>query len=117
MSETTAPDEMTPHRTTILSVLIRLYAREGQVEAALRELRTIIEPIRANPDCFEFRVFQDKETPRKFTLVEQWTNMEAVLAHGQRDYMADYMATKSTVFESIEGEFVTELEAPEWLLW
>jgi quinol monooxygenase YgiN len=109
MSDTTASDKNTPHHIKFLSVLIRLYAREGQVEAALTELRKIIEPIRANHDCFEFRVFQDKKAPRRFTLVEQWTNMEAVLAHGQRDYMADYTATKSTVFESIEGEFVTEL--------
>ncbi len=111
MSKAASFDEKTPNHTGPVNVLIHLYTRESDVEAALRELRKIIAPIRINPDCREFRVFQDKDHPRKFTLVERWASMESVLAHGQRDYMADYMAAESIIFESIEGEFVTEIEA------
>ena len=34
------------------------------------------------------------------------------MAHGKRDYMAEYMAAKNEIFEDISGDFVQELHPP-----
>ncbi|NUW35641.1 antibiotic biosynthesis monooxygenase [Nonomuraea sp. SMC257] len=88
---------------------VRLRARPDKIEAAERALEKIAGPIRANPDCLEFRVFQDRENPHLFTLLEHWVSVQAVTTHGQRDYMAEYMATKHLIFEDMSGEPVQEI--------
>ncbi len=95
-----------------LVVLVRLRTRPDQVDAAQQALEKITEPTRANPDCLEFRVLHDRDDPRSFTLLEHWVSLEANTAHGKRDYMAEYTATKNDIFEDISGDFVHELHPP-----
>lgn len=96
-----------------LVVLVKLRARPDKITAAERALEEISEPSRANPDCLEFRILQDRDDPRSFTLLEHWVSLEANAAHGRRDYMARYMATKNEIFEDISGDFVRELHPPK----
>jgi hypothetical protein len=42
-------------------------------------------------------------------LLERWVSFEANVAHGERDYVAEYMATKDEIFESIGGDFLGEI--------
>ena len=95
-----------------LVVMVKLRTRPDQVTAALQALEKITEPTRANPDCLEFRVLHDRDEPRSFTLLEHWVSLEANMAHGRRDYMAEYMATKNDIFEDISGDFVHEVHPP-----
>lgn len=95
-----------------LVVLIRLHARAGKADAAQQALEKITDPIRANPDCLEFRIFQDRDDPQSFTLLEHWISLDANMAHGRRDYMAEYMATKDELFEDLDGQFVQEILPP-----
>jgi quinol monooxygenase YgiN len=90
-------------------VIVRGRTRPDQVEQAKIALMKIADPIRANPDCLEFRVYQDREDPRSFVLWERWVSEEALFAHGKRDYMAEYMAQKDTIFENIGGDFLQEI--------
>lgn len=92
-----------------LIVFIRLHARLDQIDAARHALEKITDPIRANPDCLEFRVFQDRDDPQSFTLLEHWVSREANTAHGQRDYMAEYNAVKYALFDDISGDFIDEI--------
>ncbi|WP_460067973.1 putative quinol monooxygenase [Streptomyces sp. YKOK-I1] len=92
--------------------LVRLRARRDKIEAAEQALKKIVGPIRANPDCLEFRILWDRDDPHSFTLLEHWVSVEAVMAHGQRDYMAEYVATKDLIFEETSGEFVQEIHPP-----
>jgi quinol monooxygenase YgiN len=87
---------------------VRLRARPDKIDAAERALEKIADPTRANPDCLEFRISRDRDNPHLFTLLEHWVSVQAVMAHGQRDYMAEYMATKDLIFEDISGEHVQE---------
>jgi quinol monooxygenase YgiN len=96
-----------------LVVLVKLQARPDKIAAAERALEKIADPTRANPDCLEFRIFRDRDDPQSFTLLEHWISLEANMAHGQRDYMAEYMATKTEIFEDISGDFVDELHPPK----
>jgi hypothetical protein len=72
-----------------LVVLVKLHTRPDKIAAAKRALEKITEPTRANP-----------------------VSLEANMAHGQRDYMAEYMATKNEIFEDISGDFIHELHPP-----
>jgi len=100
-----APEEHTG--PIVFMVLLR--ARPDKIEAAERALEKIADPTRANPDCQEFRIFQDHADPHLFTLLEHWVSPQAVMAHGRRDYMAEYMATKDSIFEDVSGEHVQEV--------
>ena len=93
-------------------VIINLRAKQGYIETARAALMKITDPIRINPDCFEFRVYQDQQDPQNFTLWERWVSKEALFSHGKRDYMAEYMALKDEIFEEPSGGFYQELHAP-----
>ncbi|WPB88135.1 putative quinol monooxygenase [Streptomyces malaysiensis] len=89
--------------------VIRLRARPGQTETAERALLKIVDPIRANPDCVEFRILRDRHDAHVFTLLEHWVSLEATVAHGKRDYMAEYAAAKNDIFEDIAPSLVEEV--------
>ncbi|GAA1003627.1 hypothetical protein Aple_004280 [Acrocarpospora pleiomorpha] len=95
-----------------LFVQIKLQARPGRTEAAEQAIEKIITPTRANPDCLEFRVLRYRDDPRAFTLLEHWTSMKATDAHGESDYMADYLATREDNFEVLSVDFIHELQPP-----
>jgi hypothetical protein len=57
-----------------------------QAKTALME---IADPIRANPDCLDFRVYQNRYDPQSFVLWERWVSEQACLDHGKSDYMAE----------------------------
>ncbi|MCB8873667.1 putative quinol monooxygenase [Acidisoma silvae] len=91
-------------------VIVTPRARPDKVDSARHALEAIAEPTRANPDCYEFRIFQDKNDLQSFTLIERWVSLDAVLVHGRRDYMAEYMALKDDIFETPpRGKFFHEL--------
>jgi quinol monooxygenase YgiN len=92
-----------------LSIIVRGHARPDQIEQAKLALKEIADPTRANTDCLEFRMYQDRDDPRSFILWERWASEEALWAHGDRDYMAEYNAQKDKIFESIGGEFLQEI--------
>lgn len=93
-----------------LFVEIKLQARPGRTETGEQALKKIVAPTRANPDCLEFRVLRYRDDPRAFTLLEHWTSMAATDAHGESDYMADYLATREENFEVLSVSFIHELQ-------
>ncbi|WP_327232986.1 antibiotic biosynthesis monooxygenase [Streptomyces sp. NBC_01317] len=111
-ADTAAPGALLGPYPGPLVVLVKLRTRPDKITAARQALEKITEPTRANPDCLELRVFQDRDDPRSFTLLEHWTSLEANQAHAARDYMAEYMAAKDEIFEDISGEFIQELDPP-----
>jgi len=90
-------------------VLVRASARPDQIEQAMIALMRIAGPIGANPDCLEFRVYQVRDDPRSFILLEQWISEEALSDHQKRGYMAEYMAQKDKIFERLGGDFLREV--------
>jgi len=92
-----------------IRIIINGHARLDQIEHAKAALLKIIAPIRANPDCVEFRVYQDQHEPQLFVLWEEWISEDALIAHGKRDYMAEYMAQKDNIFERLNGNFLQEI--------
>ena len=90
-------------------VVIHARARQGQIERASQAFAKIAAPIRENADCLEFRIYQDRNHPADFVVWERWIDMEALIALGKTDYMAEYHAQKDEIFESMSGDFFEEL--------
>ncbi|MGW2511517.1 putative quinol monooxygenase [Streptomyces scopuliridis] len=109
-AEPAATEAMPAPPSGPLFVEIKLGARPGRTETAEQALQKIIAPTRANPGCLEFRVLRYRDDPRAFTLLEHWTSMAATDAHGESEYMADYLATREENFEVLSVSFIHELQ-------
>ncbi|WP_216898372.1 putative quinol monooxygenase [Nocardia alni] len=94
-------------------VIVHGRARADRIEAAQRVLLEIVGPIRANPDCGEFRIFQGKHDPHSFTLVERWTGREAVAANMKLVYTTKFNVVRDEIFERLDVDFGHEIEPPE----
>jgi len=91
-------------------IIIHSHARPDKIEQARAALIKIMEPIRADPECLDFRVFQDEREPKLFIIWEEWTSEEAIMDHSKRDYMKEYTAQKNILFEGSEGNFLQEIQ-------
>jgi quinol monooxygenase YgiN len=98
-----APDERP------LMVAVHVLARSGQIERAKAELMKLADPIRANPDCLDYRVYQDRREPLKFLFYERWVSESAFEQHLQREYMDDYKAIVDELFESRRWHYLDEI--------
>jgi quinol monooxygenase YgiN len=92
-----------------LMVAVHVLARPGQAELAKAELMKIAEPIRANPDCLDYRVYQDRREPLKFLFYERWVSESAFEQHLEREYMDDYKAIVDELFESRRWHYLDEV--------
>ena len=95
-------------------VIVTGRARADQIEQAKTALMKIADPTRANPDCLDFRVYQNRYDPQSFVLYERWVSERALLNHGKADYMAEYNANKDKLFEAlgagnVDGGFFQEI--------
>jgi quinol monooxygenase YgiN len=95
-------------------VIVPGRARPDQIEQVKTALMKIADPTRANPDCLDFRVYQNRYDPQSFVLWERWVSEQALLDHGKSDYMAEYNAQKDRLFESlgagnVDGGFFQEI--------
>ena len=95
-------------------VIVPGRARAGQIEQAKTALMKIADPTRANPDCLDFRVYQNRYDPQSSVLYERWVSERAPLNHGKADYMAEYDANKDKLFEAlgagnVDGGFFQEI--------
>jgi quinol monooxygenase YgiN len=98
-----APDERP------LMVAVHVLARPQQAQRAKAELMKLADPIRANPDCLDYRVYQDRREPLKFLFYERWVSESAFEQHLQREYMDDYKAIVDELFESRRWHYLDEI--------
>lgn len=68
----------------MITLIIRFTAKEGGEQAFAAAARRVVENTRANDDCIEFTVLQDKENPREFVLFERWKDEASLAAHAAR---------------------------------
>jgi quinol monooxygenase YgiN len=98
-----APDERP------LMVAVHVLARPGQAERAKAELMTLADAIRANPDCLDYRVYQDRREPLKLLFYERWVSEAAFERHLEREYMDDYKAIVDELFERRRWHYLDEV--------
>jgi quinol monooxygenase YgiN len=90
-------------------VVVHARARVGMEHVAKRELMAIAEPIRANPDCLDYRVYQDRRDGQSFVFYERWVNEPAFEAHLERDYMDAYKSRVDDLFEGRRWDYMQEV--------
>jgi quinol monooxygenase YgiN len=61
----------------------------GRVQALLLEL---IEPVRSEPGCLYYHLFQQAEDPNAFLLAAGWANDTAVAAHPLHPHVPGVLA-------------------------
>jgi quinol monooxygenase YgiN len=99
-----------PQAPDPVCVVVRARARPGMAEEVARELGAMSGPIRANPDCLEFRVCQGRDDPAAFVVWERWSTREAGVANLERPYMAAYLARADELFEQRAWAAYDELQ-------
>lgn len=89
-------------------VAVHTEVRPHQVNRAKAELMKIAEPIRANPDCLDYRVYQDRREPTTFLFYERWVSENAFEEHLNRDYMDAYKEIVDELFVSRRWHYLEE---------
>jgi quinol monooxygenase YgiN len=64
-------DAMNPGNTRI-QALITIVAPQGQREAMLQALRSMVNPTRVEPGCVRCHLYEDVQASCAFTLEEEW---------------------------------------------
>ena len=78
-----------------------------------RELMAIADPIRGNPDCLEYHVYQDRRDPTNFVFYEVWVSEEAFESHLNRSYMDHYKTRVDDLFDSRQWHYMQEVHRVE----
>ena len=59
------------------TVVARIVARPGQVDALKALLAALVAPTRAEAGCIDYAFLQDAERPAHFVSIERWASAEA----------------------------------------
>jgi quinol monooxygenase YgiN len=92
-----------------LMVAVHVQAHPDQIDRAKAALMEIADPIRANPDCLDYRVYQDRRDPSAFLFYERWVSEAAFEEHLGRDYMGAYTAIVDELFSSRRWHYLDEV--------
>lgn len=67
--------------TEDVHVVATFKARPGKVEALQELLQGLIEPTRAEPGCLEYVLWQERDDPSRFILIERWRSQKDLDEH------------------------------------
>ena len=71
-----------------LDVVAHIQAAPGE-EALVREvLESYLAPTRLEDGCLRYDLFVDVDDASKFTFIEEWTSVGALLKHSQSQHLA-----------------------------
>ena len=77
----------------VLGVVARIVAKLESVEVVRTGLTSLLAPTRAEVGCILYELMQNEADPTDFTFYEEWTNAEALDAHGRSDHIKAAFAT------------------------
>lgn len=103
-----------------LSYICKLIIKEGREDAFAALAAKLTHDTRQEPGCVHYAFLRDPENRRHFTLIEQFRDMDAMVAHGARLKRELGPAPEGTqglpraiseYFESVEFRRVEEISA------
>lgn len=65
----------------MIVVTLRMVVIPEKREDCLKTIRCILEPVRVQPGCLSFYLYQDVENENAFILLEEWTTRETLEGH------------------------------------
>jgi len=75
-----------------VTVIARVKAKEGKVEAVESVLMDLIGPTREEPGCISYVLHQSKDDKSSFVFVENWASQLALEEHLQKPYLQAFVA-------------------------
>lgn len=72
----TIPDKLAERH-----LLVTVRSQPAHRQRVQQLLRQLIDPVRSEPGCLYYHLFEQAEDPNAFVLVAGWANDEAVAAH------------------------------------
>jgi quinol monooxygenase YgiN len=76
-----------------LGVVVSVSVERDRVdEFVALVVRTMIEPTQTVPGCIRYELWQDREQPERFAIIEEWESEEAQAAHLASDWLQPVIA-------------------------
>ena len=89
-------------------------ASEGEEDAVLGAIQSLIQPSRAEPGCRFYQPNRDPENPRVFFFYEIYDDEAAYKAHGESAHFAEHgLRDAIPRLEGRERVFYETIEGPE----
>jgi quinol monooxygenase YgiN len=77
----------------VVGVVVNVSVEPGEVdEFVALAVRTMIEPTQTVPGCIRYELWQDREEPERFAIIEEWESEEAHAAHLGSDWLQPVIA-------------------------
>ena len=93
-----------------LRVLAHAKARAGRDSDLRSLLESLVEPTRAEDGCIEYKVWERRDAPGSFTIVESWRDEAALEAHLKTEHLSHAIARFDDLLEvPLELEHLEEV--------
>ena len=80
--------EMNPQSNDVVGVVVHIDVKPDRVDEFVElAQRTMIEPTQAAPGCLRYELWQDREQPGRFAIIEEWESEEAHAAHLAEEWL------------------------------
>ncbi len=88
-----------------LTIVAKIWAKEGRVDIVKSELIKLIETTRAEEGCINYDLHQDHENPNLFLFFENWSSRELWQKHMKNSHITAYQkATEGAVENFVLNE-------------
>ena len=77
---------------SVLGVVARIVAKPESVDAVRDGLKSLLQPTRGETGCILYELMQNAADPTDFTFYEEWTDEQALDAHGRSAHVASAFA-------------------------
>jgi len=76
-----------------VSVVAKFYVRPTKHEAFLKAAQPMIDGTRKESGCIFYNLHQDIENPNIYFMLEEWTSLDKLKAHGESAHVLKNRAT------------------------
>lgn len=94
----------------IVTIVAKVTAKSGQIEAVKTELLKMIAPTRQEEGCIEYRLHQDNDDSAVFLFYENWLNAACVNQHMNSPHFKAYVAAVGDLIADKVVHKMTEVE-------
>lgn len=91
---------------SILTIVVHINAKPGQIELVKSELIKLIAPTLAEEGCINYDLHQDNENPAHFVFYENWESRELWQVHIEAPHIKAYQAATDG---AVEGFTLNEM--------
>ena len=80
--------EMNTQTKDVGGVVVRIAIKPGKEDEFVALIqRTMIEPTQEAPGCLRYEMWQDREEPWRFAIIEEWESEEAHTTHLAQEWL------------------------------